>query len=171
MMTEVEEEGLPCEEQQPGSSSDDPEDLTAAARSKDTEKLAPEPEEQAPDTKERAPDTKERAPEPEERAPETEKRAPDTQERSPQPEKREPDTQERAPETEERPPDTEKRAPVPPPVTEAPPPPLLEASASVDPSLLQYKLRKFFVLRVKHFRFLFIKQETHSHAKPQVALY
>lgn len=147
MMTEVEEEGLPCEEQQPGSSSDDPEDLTAAARSKDTEKLAPEPEEQAPVTQERAPETEKRAPDTQGRSPQAEKRAPAMQQRSPQPEKREPDTQERAPETEERPPDTEKRAPVPPPVTEAPPPPLLEASASVDPSLLQYKLRKFFVLR------------------------
>lgn len=130
MMTEVAEEGLPCEEQQSNLSSDAPEDPAAAARSKDTEKRESVMEEPAPNTQERPP--------------EPDKRPPGTQQPAP-------DTENPAPETEKRAPEPEQRAPV----TEAAPSPMLAAPPAVEPSLLQYKLKKFFVLRVKHFRFPF----------------
>lgn len=143
MMTEVEEEGL--------SSSGAPEVPAAAARSE-------EPEQRAPDNGEQTPKTETSALQSDKRPPETLEQAAEPKELAPEPEKwTTPEIQERAPETKERAPETQERAPMPTTPPESGPP--LEVPAPVDRSLLQYKLKKFFVLRVKHFHFPFIEQE------------
>lgn len=128
-------------------SSDAPQEPTAAARSE-------EPEQRAPDNREQKPETENRTPEPQKCAPETEERAPDTQERAPEPERRSTPESQDVPQSE----------------TEARPSVMLTVPAPVDPAVLQYKLRKFFVLRVKHFHFPFTKKGTYCHAKPHVTL-
>lgn len=156
MMTEVEEEGL--------SSSEDP---TTAARSEGTEQRAADNKEQTPETETRAPEPDKRSAETQESVPEPDKRTtPETQERPPKTEERAPEPDKQAAEPEKRAPESQERAWVPPRPMQAGPPLVLEVPAPVDPSLLQYKLKKFFVLRVKHFHFPFIITGNHCHAKP-----